>query len=224
MTDQEAPGSSGERPGRERRQEDRRAGNRRQDQARGPAPIWRRPAAYVAYGLLSALLFFLVVQPGQEREAEEDDTPEVAEGSRVRTPRPPGMAGSIEPTREAFTLAQYEELVAEGQDAVGEVVRTELFCGSIMAVTTSDAGAESVLAPLKDAQGQVAGADCRWSREARTSDFLLVIPPDLAEEFADAPEVELDFVMRRTIPADVEWLGRTEALSLRTAGILRNIR
>jgi hypothetical protein len=35
--------------------------------------------------------------------------------------------------------------------------------------------------------------------------------------------VELNFVRRRRIPANVEWLGRSEELALRNAGVLRQV-
>jgi hypothetical protein len=47
-----------------------------------------------------------------------------------------------------------------------------------------------------------------------------VIPSDLAAAFTAIPEEEMSFVLRRKVAARVEWLGRSDALSLRTAGIL----
>jgi hypothetical protein len=108
--------------------------------------------------------------------------------------------------------------------AVGRLVRTELYCGSIDMVTVRPSdGPGQHLADLAGNDGRVAGAECRWSREGRPADLLLVVPPELAEEFAQAPEVELNFMSRRQIPASVEWLGRTDALSLRNSAILREI-
>jgi hypothetical protein len=222
MSDEGLPGSSEEGPGRERRREDRRQAGHRSESRRPPPPLWRRPAALVAYGALAVLAVFLILQPA-DSDGVADDESQGADSVATASGRL--ASATYDATREAFTLAQYEGLIAEGVDAVGEIVRTELYCGSISLIATSEIETPtSVLAPLKDAEGRVAGADCRWSQEARTSDFLLVVPADLAEDFARAPEVDLDFVRRRVIPADVEWLGRTEALSLRTAGVLRNIR
>jgi hypothetical protein len=209
--------------GRERRNSgDRRSGNRRRDERRTPPPIWRRPAAYVAYGLLAGLVLVLIFRGGGSQPAGVDPAALERLAIPEAPPSPPPGAG---PTREAFTLAQYERLTAEGGDAVGEIVRTELFCGNISPVTvrTGERSNRS-LAALADAEGRVPGAECRWGREARSSDFLLIVPPDLAEEFARAPEVELNFVRRRRVPANVEWLGRSEELALRTAGVLREIR
>lgn len=216
-TDNVSEASSGDRRGR-----DRRKGDRRNDERRGPIPLWRRPVAYVSYGVLGALALFLVLRSG------DDDGPgsgAVSVENTALSAEPEVRATAPAATREAFTVAQYEGLIAEGENAVGDIVRTELVCGSITAIATRDVeGPNETLASLTDQNGRVAGAACSWSREDRSGDFLLIIPPELAVEFARAPEVELNFVRRRIIPADVEWLGRSESLSLRTAGILRAIR
>jgi hypothetical protein len=220
----QASAVEGEEVGRERRASaDRRSGNRRRDERRTPPPIWRRPAAYVTYGVLAGFVLVLMVR-GLGSGPAPDMDPAAMEQLTIAEP-PPSPPPGAAPTREAFTLAQYERLIAEGGDAVGEIVRTELFCGNISPVTVR-AGERSnpALVALADADGRAPAAECRWGREARSSDFLLIVPPDLAEEFARAPEVELNFVRRRRIPANVEWLGRSEELALRTAGVLRDIR
>lgn len=210
--------------GGERRRKDRRSGDRRGDERRTPPPFWRRPAAFIAYGVVGALLIMLFFRGGDDGVPDPAAEVFVAE-PEVRPADLPVASGPLEPTREAFTLAQYERLIAEGEGAVGEIVRVELYCGSIIPVTVRESDrAEPALLALAEGSGRVAGAECRWSQEGRSSDFLLVVPADLAEEFARAPEVELNFVRRRRIPAHVEWLGRSEALSLRTAGVLREIR
>jgi hypothetical protein len=38
------------------------------------------------------------------------------------------------------------------------------------------------------------------------------------------PEVERSFVRRREVSAEVEWIGRSEALALRNVAVLRAIR
>jgi hypothetical protein len=205
---------------------DRRRGDRRRESRRGALPVWRRPAALVAYGVVGALVLVMILQ-GLGRDDVEDGSAiareiEIAEAAREQ-PIAAG-AGNYPATREAYTLAQYERLLAEGDAAVGEIVRTELFCGSINPVTVRDSErANRGLIQLADAQGRVGGAECRWSSEARSSDFLLIVPSDLAEDFARSPEVEMNFVRRRRIPANVEWLGRSEELALRNAGVLRQV-
>jgi hypothetical protein len=220
MSDQE---STEERPevARDRRRGERRSGDRRRPDRRASPPYWRHPAAFVAYGVVGALLLSLLFRGGDERS---DRVVEAAVESGARPQRVAPQSGPVVPTREAYSPAQYERLLAEGEDAVGEIVRTELFCGSINPVAVRDTDRPHPgLVALADADGRVAAAECRWSRESRSSDFLLVVPPDLAEEFARAPEVELNFVRRRQVRAHVEWLGRSEALSLRNAGVLREI-
>jgi hypothetical protein len=169
------------------------------------------------------LLVMLVRGAGDDADpiAQESIIADPAASEPVAQTLPP-----VETTRTAYTLAEFEQLLAEGETAVGQVVRTELFCGSITPVTVrqgDNANANPTLVSLTDSQGRVGGAECRWSDEARNSDFLLVIPSGLAEEFARMPEVEMNFVRRRRVPAQVEWLGRSEELSLRTAGVLRAI-
>ena len=114
--------------------------------------------------------------------------------------------------------------VSEGDGAVGQLIRTELFCEPLTPVSVRDVTPPSnALVGLIDGEGRVGGAECRWGTEARSEDFLLVIPPQLAEEFARMPEVEVSFVRYRRVAAQLEWLGRSEDLSLRTAGVLRAI-
>lgn len=126
--------------------------------------------------------------------------------------------------REAFTLAAYEALIAEGDRATGILVSTELFCGSINSVATRDVpAAHPLLLALTDADHRVPAAECRWGREASSSDFLLIVPPELAIDFTEAPQEEVQFTRRRRVQARVEWLGRSEALALRYTGVLRAI-
>lgn len=132
---------------------------------------------------------------------------------------------SVTPTRDAYTLGDYERLMAEGQAVVGQVVRAELYCGPINPISMRQADAPTpVLTALADENGRVAGAECRWTRNDRSATFLLIVPPYLAEEFAQMPEEEINFIRQRVVPANVEWLGRSDALSLRIAGVLRGLR
>jgi hypothetical protein len=206
-------GAGGDRRGVDRRRQDRRG-----EERRTALPLWRRPQAYVAYGVVGALvLVLLFTSVGRRGEDPQAQAAAVERSLAMDAPAPAATA----PVREAPTLAQYQSLIAEGESAVGQRVRTVLFCGSISPVTVRDVERPNAsLAALTDGDGRVAAAECRWSADARSSDFLLVVPPELAETFGHAPEVELNFVRRRRIPAEIEWLGRSEALSLRNAGIL----
>ena len=69
------------------------------------------------------------------------------------------------------------------------------------------------------------GAVCKWgpSGEVRREALLLLIPPALADEFAAAPEVTDNFVQRRRVVAEVEWVGRSETLALRTAAVFQRM-
>lgn len=154
---------------------------------------------------------------------------EPAGGSPAAAAPPPPLADIPAPAaptavREAFTLAAYEALIAEGDGATGTLVSTELFCGSINSVAIRNApDAHPALLPLTDADQRVPAAECRWGSEASSSDFLLIVPPELAVEFAEAPQEEVRFTRRRRVQARVEWLGRSEALSLRYTGVLRAV-
>lgn len=207
--------------GGDRRSRDRRKSDRRQGGRRAPLPPWRRPIAFVAYGLIAGLVLVFVLGGGDDEP--EDNTIAAAMGEDTVPAVLEIQPGT--PSREASTIAQFESLVAEGEAAVGETVQTELYCSSIMPVTMREVDqADPRLVQLADAENRVPAAECRWGREARSSDFLLVVPAQLAADFARAPEVELNFVRRRRVPATVLWLGRSDALSVRIAGILTGIR
>jgi hypothetical protein len=218
-TDQQTEGSSSGRGG-ERRQNDRRRTDRR-----APVPLWRRPWAYVGYGVGGALLLFIVLS--METDAGEDQTaPEVSTttaGPAVDSTRP---AGAGAPVQDAYGAAGYEQLVAEGEAAVGRRVRAMMFCEPIRSVGLRTGGgimANQSVAETADAAGRVPAAECAWGDEATAPDLLLIVPPAQAERFASAPEVEQSFVRRRRVRAEVEWIGRSEALALRNVAVLRAI-
>lgn len=218
MSDQNSNDSSAKYGG-DRRKGDRRATDRRQGGRRAPPPPWRRPIAYVGYGIIAALILVFIFGG--------DDEPDIAGTTEVEEPatEPEVLAMDDAPDRSATTAAEFERLVAEGESAVGELVEAELYCASIIPITMREMDqADPRLVELADAENRVAGADCRWSREDRSDNFLLIVPPQLAEEFARAPEVELNFVRRRRVPATLLWLGRSEALAVRIAGILTGFR
>jgi hypothetical protein len=221
MTDSEA--QSDRSSGGDRRGDDRRGTERRRVERRTPPPAWRRPSAFVAYGVVGALGVVLLVQAFAE---DPEPTASPAAGIDATVVAAPPSPELLPPgqVREAFSAADYQTLIAEGDRAVGQIVRADLYCGSISSMQVRDIeGISPVLMALADAEGRVGGAECRWGREDRTAEILLVVPPDLAGDFATGPEVELNFIRRREVPAQLEWLGRSEALALRYAGVLRAI-
>jgi hypothetical protein len=190
---------------------------------RAPLPPWRRPSAFVAYGVAGALAMVLLLQAFTPEPEESPAIAATPADARSAAPAalPPVPAGSV---RDAYDVADYETLIAEGDRAVGQIVRADLFCGSIASRQVRDIeGINAALMALADADGRVGGAECQWGREGRTAEILLVVPPTLAAEFASTPEEEINFVRRRRVGAHIEWLGRSEALALRYAGVLRDI-
>lgn len=211
-TEGEEEGRAGDRRGRDRRKTDRRA----------PVPPWRKPWALVAYGALAALAVVLLMNLDSDDEREPGAV-QVVEASRAPTiaDSPAAAAG---PTEDAFRGADYERLIAQGSEAAGKRVRVELYCSAIATVALQQQRVSSSVAELADGQGRVPGAECKWGsrQEVRREDFLLLVPPALAERFGDAPVVEEGFVRRRKVVGEVEWIGRSEALALRTTGVLRS--
>jgi hypothetical protein len=136
---------------------------------------------------------------------------------------PPATGGPIEGRRDA----DYDRLVLAGEEAAGRRVRTELFCGTPQPVTLREVDQlEAAIAALRDESGEVRGADCKWGRGgtgASRKEFLLLIPPQLATVFSNQPMVTDNFVQRRHVQGEVEWVGRSRALALRTAGVLRAV-
>lgn len=202
---------------------DRRSGDRRREERRAPVPPWRRPWALVGYGVLGALALVIVTRSlgSDERRSEPVEV--------TRTVSPPPVAGGTPasasaPVLDAYTIAEFEGLVARGQEAEGQRVRTVLFCSPTqsMALMGVDEMNRSI-AELADSERRVPGAECKWGTDRNAPDFLLLIPPDLTSAFAEAPEVRRGFVDRRRVVAEVEWLGRPDALALRTAGVLRRV-
>lgn len=222
MTDQ--PGSS-DAAGESRQQLDRRSGDRRRTDRRFPVPVWRRPWALVAYGVLGALLVVLLL----DLTGDEEETPAAGDVMTVKAPpavdpNVPAAAGAL--PQDAYTVGDFERLLAEGNRAAGQRVRTELFCEPITSVTLTLDNVDAVyagVAQLADANRRVPAAPCRWGAAETAPDFFLLVPPALAERFAAAPEVTQNFVQRRRVRAEVEWVGRLEAMALRNVGILREI-
>jgi hypothetical protein len=206
----------------ERRLADRRRRDRRRSDRRGLVPVWRRPWALVGYGVVGALaaigLYSLVAGGPAQSSAGPLVTGPAAP---VAEAKPVTEARTVEA---AYTTADFERLVIEGPAAVGKRVRAELFCEAPSRISVRrDIPVEAPIAPLVDAEGHAAAAECRWGREGdqRREDFVLIVPPALAAGFAAAPVTTDDFVQRRHLFAEVEWVGRSQALDLRTGGVLR---
>jgi hypothetical protein len=207
----------------DRRSDERRRADRRRSERRGPVPVWRRPWALVLYGAVGALVLVLVTRSRPPQEVAPPIVDASAPPASDTLPAPAEGA----PVRTAFGSADFEQLVAEGSEAVGQRVRTELYCSPITQVSIREtAGMPPALAVVADTATRVPAAECKWGRrrgEARREDFLLVVPTEFAGTFGQAPLVEDGFVRRKRVVAEVEWIGRSEALALRTAGVLRRM-
>jgi len=205
---------------------DRRGRDRRRSDRRVPLPWWRRPPALVAYGVLGTLVILLLVnrsRPPQIPAGGPDEITTAAPGASVAPPTDMDARNGV--AIDARRMADHERLMAEGEDAKGRLVRVDLYCSSIssMSLRTVDR-VERPIGDLADAANRVPAAECKWGppQEATSrADVLLLIPPDLAESFANAPMVDDGFVPRRRIAGTAEWIGRSDALALRTALVLR---
>lgn len=219
---QSAPERSGD-----PRSSERRGSERRRTDRRAPPPPWRRPWALVGYGVVGAFALVLLFETFGAEPAPHTVLGDVETAPRkVAVDSLPPAAGA--PVQEASAAADYERLIAEGDAAVGRRVHAQLYCAAIQSVALrpSVEHVEQPIAALMDQAGRVPAAECKWGRgtEVRREDFFLLVPPALAERFASAPEVADGFIRRRHIDAEVEWLGRSEALSLRPTGVLRALR
>jgi len=220
MADQRQAGtektSGGDRRGRDRRNADRRT----------PPPAWRRPWALVLYGVLGTLVVVLLFnrsRPPQIPAGGDDEVVTAAPGAPMARPASPAPPPG--PPEDARRPADHERLMAEGEAAQGRWLRVELFCSSLSQVSLRAVDrVERPIAELADAASRVPAAECKWS-PARGADprpdVLLLVPPQMAESFAAAPMVEDGFVRRRRVEAVVEWVGRSDALALRTTLVLR---
>lgn len=219
-SDRPAANSAGDRGG-DRRQKDRRKVDRR-----APLPLWRRPWAYVAYGVTGALLVIVLLSLGDEEPQEPATATPV--GTRVALPAVDSSAigrgtGAI---RDAHGTAGFEALLAEGESATGQQVRTMLYCEPIRSIAlrrSADVTVHASIAEHAGTAGRVPAAECHWGAELSAPEVLLIVPPALAPRFATMREVEQSFVLRREVPAVVEWVGRSDALALRTVAVLRAI-
>jgi len=220
MAQNERGGQGG--PG-DRRGNDRRSGDRRRSDRRFPVPVWRRPWALVSYGAVAALLLVLVLRGvgGDERLTPAMSADNATAPATVTRPARDG-----EIAEDAMTASDFERLLIEGDAAKGRLVRVQLACGPVSSVAMRSVDSpEPEIAALADAGSRVPAAECRWGgrAEERRPDFLLLVPPEAGEAFSAAPLVADGFVRRRTMVADVEWIGRAESLALRTAGVLERV-
>ena len=218
----------GEQPPRagERRGTDRRRGDRRSNERRTPPPPWRQPWALVSYGIVGALgvvlLWNLATADRSPAVEEEPLVVDAPADTPAQVIDPPPAAG----IEDAFGPEGFEKLMVSGEAAVGRVVRAELFCGSAsnFAVVAGHPAPRSVTELVQE--GRVPAAECKWGQSSAGQsrpDFLLLVPPSLADAFSSAPVVTDNYVERRRLIAEVEWVGRSETLALRTAGVFRGL-
>jgi hypothetical protein len=223
-----------ETPGGENRGGDRRGGDRRKVDRRSPPPVWRRSWALVAYGVIGSLLIVALVSAalgdGEEDQSDlaaaKDSTDIVAAPAPVAVEAPPPPSPDAAPEA-AMGTEDFERLSLQGDAALGRVVRAQLFCEAPSPVALVE-GADTIpaqLVPLVDAERRVPAAVCWWGRrdDPRREEFLLVVPPTRAAEFSSAPVVMDGYVRRRHLIAHVQWMGKTRALALRTAGVFQGL-
>jgi len=210
------------------RSSDRRRKDRRRTDRRTPPPWWRRAPALIAYGVLGTLVIILFLnrsRPAGIPAGGPDEITTAAPGAPVAAA--PAAASPDAPPVDAYRMADHERLVAEGDEARGRWVRVELYCGSISSMSLRGVDRmERQISELADASNRVPAAECKWGVAqdgAPRSDVLLLIPPGSAEAFANAPVVDDGFVPRRRVVGTAEWIGRSEAMALRTALVLREL-
>lgn len=180
----------------------------------------------MAYGVTGAFVVILLLSMGDEEAQEPGAATPV--GTRVALPAVDSSAigrgtGSI---RDAHGTVGFEALLAEGETATGQQVRTTLYCEPIRSIALRRSAEVTVHASIAEhagSAGRVPAAECHWGSEVSAPEVLLIVPPALAQQFASMEEVEQSFVLRREVPAVVEWVGRSDALALRTVAVLRAI-
>lgn len=213
----------------EARRGDRRSNDRRKTDRRAPVPPWRRPMALVAYGVLGTLLLFAVVRALGD---DEEEPPAIAAGGEVvdaPTPVPVVPSAPMQPAapERALTTADFERLTIQGDAALGRRVVAQLYCEAPTPVAVQGDTIESMVAAMVDTTGgpRVPAAFCKWGArdDPRRGDFLLLVPPEMAGQFASAPVTMDGYIRRRRLIAEVEWIGKSRALALRTVGVFRGL-
>ena len=212
----------------EPRQGDRRGLERRKDDRRAPPPAWRRPWALVAYGVAGTLLLVGLISLASGDEESPAASGPLVTGPADPTPAANAPAPAASPsatTADAYGSAGFERLLLRGTAATGSRVRAELYCAAPTRWEARADIAEPQVEALSGPDSRVPAAECKWGREQdpRREDFLLLVPPDLAAAFAAAPVTRDDFVERRYVHAEVEWIGQSPALLDRRAGVLRAV-
>jgi hypothetical protein len=218
-------------PVEETRRGERRVADRRRSDRRAPVPAWRTPWALVAYGVAGTLLVLLML--GALGEDDDPSRPPPGGGEVVAappavatTPAPPQPGA---PPERALTTADFERLTIEGDAARGRRVVAQLYCETPapVALQAGTDTVESALAALVDTTGgpRVPAAECKWGSQddPRRANFLLLVPPERADEFSSAPVTMDGFVRRRRLIAHVEWIGKSRPLALRTVGVFRGL-
>ena len=209
------------------RRGDRRGTDRRRVERRAPPPVWRRPWALVAYGVVGALAVVLLLGGlrggGDPPVRDETLVEKQSEGVTGVDPANPDAAAAG--PEDAYGAAGFERLVVQGEGAVGKIVRAEVYCEAPQNFTIiqGHTAPRSVASLIQE--GRVPAARCRWGApsEPRREEFVLLVPPALADQFATAAVVQDGFVERRRLFAELEWVGRSETLALRTAGVFRGL-
>lgn len=202
---------------------DRRGGDRRRVDRRSPPPMWRRWWALVSYGVAGALALVLLFNGMAREEPAPPDEQLVARNPEVK-PAVDSSRVAAAPV-DAYGQAGFERLTVEGEAAVGRIVRAELYCEApqTFTVVTADTVRRAVADLIQE--GRVPAAECKWGPAgvAQREDFLLLVPPALAAQFASTPVANDAYVERHRVIAEVEWLGRSTVLALRTAGVFRGL-
>lgn len=205
---------------------DRRGSDRRRVDRRAPPPPWRTPWAFAAYGAVAVLALVFLARGCGKDEAPMPTGPIAPAPPPIATaPAAPHPQGVVE---SAMTTADFERLTIEGERARGKIVKAQLYCEapvSVALMSTTDT-VEAAVAPLVDrAENRVPGATCLWGNQddPRREEFLLLVPPELAAQFASQPVALDGYVRRRRVIANVEWIGKSRALALQTVGIFRGL-
>lgn len=208
---------------------DRRGTDRRRVDRRAPVPPWRRPWAFASYGAVAAAVVVVLALRGcgggSSEAANQASSPIRPAPPPIDTARTVARApGGVE---QATSTADFDRLTLEGARARGRVVVAQLYCdppGTVPVVGTDSVVAD-VAVLVDSASSRVPAARCKWGAQddPRRSDFLLLVPPPLAGDFAAQPVVQDGTVRRRKVIGTVEWIGTSRPLELETVGIYRGV-